>query len=110
MQMRKMFRFLLVTTVLLAGAVCGYAQKKDSPQAKENMLRYRYIDRESRKVRFDTTRTFLERMYLFAGSSMRDSTRSVTTLRALAMLLETASVQAGGRPRSTAWRCRWATR
>ena len=70
MQMRKMFRYLLVATVLLAGAVCGYAQKKDSPQAKENMLRYRYTDRESRKVRFDTTRTFLERMYLFAGSSM----------------------------------------
>ena len=70
MQMRKMFRFLLVATVLLAGAVCGYAQKKDSPQAKENMLRYRYVDRASRTVRFDTTRTFAERTYFFAGAGI----------------------------------------
>ena len=70
MQTNKIIRIILFATALLAGAVCGYAQKKDSPLAKENMLRYRYVDRESRTVRFDTTRTFAERTYFFAGAGI----------------------------------------
>lgn len=70
MQTSKTIRILLVAMAFLAGAVCGYAQKKDSPPANENMLRYRYVDRESRTVRFDSTRTFAQRMYLFAGAGI----------------------------------------
>jgi hypothetical protein len=70
MQTNKIIKTILVAIALLATAVCTYAQRPDSPHPKENMLRYRYIDRESRTVRFDTTRTFLERMYLFTGSTI----------------------------------------
>ena len=70
MQTNKTIRILLIAAALLAGAVCGYAQKKDSPPAEENMLRYRYVDRASRTVRFDTTRTFAERTYFFAGAGI----------------------------------------
>ena len=70
MQTNKTIRILLIAAALLAGAVCGYAQKKDSPPADENMLRYRYVDRASRTVRFDTTRTFAERTYFFAGAGI----------------------------------------
>ena len=34
------------------------------------MRRYRYVDRASRTVRFDTTRTFAERTYFFAGAGI----------------------------------------
>lgn len=70
MQTNKTIRIVLIAAALLAGAVCGYAQKKDSPPAEENMLRYRYVDRASRTVRFDTTRTFAERTYFFAGAGI----------------------------------------
>ena len=70
MQTNKTIRFFLIAAALLAGAVCGYAQKKDSPPADQNMLRYRYVDRASRTVRFDTTRTFAERTYFFAGAGI----------------------------------------
>lgn len=70
MQTNKTIKTLLVAIAFLATAVCGYAQKTDSPPATENMLRYRYVDRESRKVRFDSTRTFAQRMYLFAGAGI----------------------------------------
>ena len=70
MQINKTIKIFLIAAALLAGAVCGYAQKKDSPPADENMLRYRYVDRASRTVRFDTTRTFAERTYFFAGAGI----------------------------------------
>ena len=70
MQTNTTIRIFLIAAALLAGAVCGYAQKKDSPPAEENMLRYRYVDRASRTVRFDTTRTFAERTYFFAGAGI----------------------------------------
>lgn len=70
MQINKTIKILLIAAALLAGAVCGYAQKKDSPPADQNMLRYRYVDRASRTVRFDTTRTFAERTYFFAGAGI----------------------------------------
>ncbi len=70
MQTNTTIRIFLIAAALLAGAVCGYAQKKDSPPADENMLRYRYVDRASRTVRFDTTRTFAERTYFFAGAGI----------------------------------------
>lgn len=70
MQTDKIIKTLLVAIALLATAVCTYAQKKDSPQADENMLRYRYVNRESRTVRFDTTRTFAQRTYFFAGAGI----------------------------------------
>ena len=70
MQINKTIKIFLIAAALLAGAVCGYAQKKDSPPADQNMLRYRYVDRASRTVRFDTTRTFAERTYFFAGAGI----------------------------------------
>lgn len=70
MQTNKTIKIFLIAAALLAGAVCGYAQKKDSPPADQNMLRYRYVDRASRTVRFDTTRTFAERTYFFAGAGI----------------------------------------
>ena len=70
MQTNTTIRIFLIAAALLAGAVCGHAQKKDSPPADQNMLRYRYVDRESRTVRFDTTRTFAERTYFFAGAGI----------------------------------------
>ena len=70
MQTNTTIRIFLIAAALLAGAVCGHAQKKDSPPADQNMLRYRYVDRESRTVRFDTTRTFAERSYFFAGAGI----------------------------------------
>lgn len=70
MQINKTIKIFLIAAALLAGAVCSYAQKKDSPPADQNMLRYRYVDRASRTVRFDTTRTFAERTYFFAGAGI----------------------------------------
>ena len=48
----------------------SFAQKKDSEQVDENMLRYRYIDRTSRKLEFSTPRSFSERTYLFLGTGI----------------------------------------
>lgn len=60
----------MVATAFLAGAVLAHAQKKDSPAAEENMLRYRYIERQDRKVTFTSPRTFAERTYLFTGTGI----------------------------------------
>lgn len=61
-------RILVAAVAILAAAESGYAQKTGSRNAEENMLRYRYIDKESRKVRFSTPRSFTERMYLIADT------------------------------------------
>ena len=66
----RTLRTLIVAIAFMASAVFGYAQKKNSPNAKENMLRYRYVDRASRTVQFTTPRTFAERLYIFAGTGM----------------------------------------
>ena len=63
-------RFLIVAMAFLVSAVCGYAQKQDAADVDENMLRYRYVDKESRKVRFQTPRTFAERTYIFTGTGV----------------------------------------
>lgn len=55
--------------VAFATAVSAYAQKQGSPKADENMLRYRYLDKESRKVSFTTPRTFAERIYLITDTN-----------------------------------------
>lgn len=70
MQTRKYIRLVLVVAAFLAGAVVGYAQKEGTEQVDENMLKYRYVDRESRSVRFQTPRSFAERMYFFAGAGI----------------------------------------
>lgn len=66
----KTYRLLIVAIAFLASAVFGYAQNPDSPGADENMLRYRYVDRTSRKVVFSESRTFAERSYIFAGTGI----------------------------------------
>ena len=71
MTMNKTTRLLIVAIAFLASAVLGYGQKTGSPNAEENMLRYRYVDRTSRKVVFSEPRSFTERMYLFAGTCAR---------------------------------------
>lgn len=55
--------------VAFATAASAYAQKQGSPKADENMLRYRYLDKESRKVSFTTPRTFAERIYLITDTN-----------------------------------------
>ena len=63
-------RYLIVAMAFLVSAVCGYAQKQGAADVDENMLRYRYVDKESRKVRFQTPRTFAERTYIFTGTGV----------------------------------------
>ena len=70
MTINKTTRLLIVAIAFLASAVLGYGQKTGSPNAEENMLRYRYVDRTSRKVVFSEPRSFTERMYLFAGTGI----------------------------------------
>ena len=62
-------RILLAVVVAFATAASAYAQKQGSPKADENMLRYRYLDKESRKVSFTTPRTFAERIYLITDTN-----------------------------------------
>ena len=61
-------RVLLAAIAFLATAVSGYAQRHGSAGADENMLRYRYTQRQNRKVAFSSPRTFAERTYFFAGT------------------------------------------
>ena len=68
--MRQTLKYIIVAIALLATAVSSYAQKKGTDTVDENMLRYRYIDRQDRTFDFDTTRTFAERTYLFAGTGI----------------------------------------
>lgn len=56
--------------VFIIASMPSFAQKKDSKQVDENMLRYRYIDRTSRKLEFSTPRSFSERTYLFLGTGI----------------------------------------
>lgn len=63
-------RLLIVAIAFLATAVSGYAQKQGTETVDENMLRYRYIDKDSRRIRFSSPRSFSERLYLFAGTGM----------------------------------------
>ena len=69
--MRQTLKYIIVIAIaLLATAVSSYAQKQGSEGVDENMLRYRYIDRDSRKVDFSSERSFLERSYIFAGTGV----------------------------------------
>jgi hypothetical protein len=61
-------RLLIVAMAFLASAVCGYAQKEGVANVDENMLRYRYVDKDDRKIKFSTPRSFSERLYLFTGT------------------------------------------
>ena len=71
MTMRLTFKYILVIAIaLLATAVSSYAQKQGSDNVDENMLRYRYVDRDNRKIEFSGPRTFGERIYLFAGTGI----------------------------------------
>ena len=65
-------RLLIVAIAFFATAVFAYAQKPGTPQVDENMLRYRYADKVSRTVRFQSPRTFTERTYLFAGAGLEE--------------------------------------
>lgn len=66
----SLIRFFLLAIAFLATAGMGYAQNEGSQQVDENMLRYRYIDRKSRKLEFSTPRTFGERIYFFTGTGL----------------------------------------
>jgi hypothetical protein len=72
MMHNKTIRLFMVAIAFLATAVLGYAQKPGTPNAEENMLRYRYVDKTSRKVVYTEPRTFGERIYLFAGTGIED--------------------------------------
>ena len=65
----NIFKSIVVAIAFLATAVSGYAQKEGSENVKENMLRYRYIDRVDRKVTFSTPRTFAERIMIVCNST-----------------------------------------
>lgn len=68
----KNIRLFLVALAFLACAVSAFAQKADTQKVDENMLRYRYIDKDDRRVRFSSPRSFSERLYLFAGTGFED--------------------------------------
>jgi hypothetical protein len=68
--MRQTIKYLIVAIALLAAAVSSYAQKPGTDNVDENMLRYRYIDRQNRKVVFSSERSFAERTYFFAGTGV----------------------------------------
>ena len=69
-QKSNILRFVIVAIVFIIASMPSFAQKKDSKQVDENMLRYRYIDRTSRKLEFSTPRSFSERTYLFLGTGI----------------------------------------
>jgi hypothetical protein len=62
--------YVVVAIAFFASAVFGYAQKPGTAGVEEKMLRYRYIDKENRKVNFTTPRTFSQRTYFFAGTGI----------------------------------------
>ena len=68
--MRLTLKYIIVATALLAAAVSSYAQKQGTDPVDENMLRYRYIDRQDRSVKFSSERSFSQRTYLFAGTGI----------------------------------------
>ena len=63
-------RLIIVAIAFFATAAFAYAQNPGAESVDENMLRYRYVDRVRRDVRFQTPRTFTERTYLFAGAGL----------------------------------------
>ena len=67
---KNIFRLLVVAVTFLVTAVSAFAQKQGTEEVDENMLRYRYVTRESRKVVFSTPRTFAERLYLLADTGV----------------------------------------
>lgn len=69
-QKSNIFKIVIAAVVLLTVARPSFAQKKFSKQVDENMLRYRYVDRTSRKLEFTTPRSFAERSYIFLGTGI----------------------------------------
>ena len=68
--MRQTLKYIIVAIALMTTAVSSYAQKKGTDTVDENMLRYRYIDRQNRKIGFSSERSFAERSYFFAGTGI----------------------------------------
>lgn len=67
---RNIFRLLAVAVALFITAVSAFAQKQGTKEVNENMLRYRYVTKENRKIEFSTPRTFAERFYLLADTGI----------------------------------------
>lgn len=61
-------RILAAAAALFAAALPASAQLEGSPNADGNMLRYRYLDRQGRSVRFSEPRSFAQRIYLLADT------------------------------------------
>ncbi|MBR4882469.1 MAG: DUF3575 domain-containing protein, partial [Bacteroidales bacterium] len=68
MKLVNNIKALLVAIALVATAFSAYAQRPGSAGADENMLRYLYTQKQSRKVKFSEPKTFAERIYFFAGT------------------------------------------
>lgn len=68
MKLVNNIKALLVVIALFATAFSAYAQRPGSAGTDENMLRYRYIQKQNRKVSFSGPRCFAERTYFFAGT------------------------------------------
>lgn len=66
----NIFRLLVVAVALCVTAVSAFAQKQGTEEVNENMLRYRYVTRQSRKVEFSTPRSFAERFYVLADTGI----------------------------------------
>ena len=93
---KNIFRLLVVAVTFLVTAVSAFAQKQGTEEVDENMLRYRYVTRESRKVVFSTPRTFAERLYLLADTGVEGLFNLKTTRPALVMPSAATSEQATG--------------
>ena len=61
-------RILVTVAAFLTAAGLSYAQKTGTRTPEENMLKYRYMDKETRKVEFSSPRSFAERIYLLADN------------------------------------------
>ena len=66
----NIFRLLVVAVALCVTAMSAFAQKQGTEEVNENMLRYRYVTRQSRKVEFSTPRSFAERFYVLADTGI----------------------------------------
>lgn len=63
-------RFIIVAITLFVTAVSAYAQKPGVRGVDENMLRYRYIEKDERKINFSKSLNFSERSYIFVGTGV----------------------------------------
>ena len=63
-------RFIIVAITLFVSAVSAYAQKPGVRGVDENMLRYRYIEKDERKINFSKSLNFSERSYIFVGTGV----------------------------------------